>query len=70
MYIAIIVRHQDQGDLVTQKPKCSEGATKGLRVTKLLSSHRSRCLTYLDLYEQESHGNTFERHYKHGKATS
>ena len=27
-------------------PKRSEGATKGLRVTKSLSSHRSRHLTY------------------------
>ena len=36
-------------------PERSEGATKGLRVTKSLSSRRSRCLTYLDYTEQESH---------------
>ena len=42
-------------------PKRSESTTKGLRVTKSLSSHRSRCLTYLDYTEQESHDNTFKR---------
>ena len=39
-------------------PELSEGATKGLRVTKSLSSRRSRRLTYLDYTEQESHDNT------------
>ena len=42
-------------------PERSEGATKGLRVTKSLSSRRSRRLTYLDCTEQESHDNTFKR---------
>ena len=28
-------------------PKCSEDSNKGLMVTKLLSSRRSRCLTYV-----------------------
>ena len=46
-----------------------EGATKGLRVTKSLSSRRSRRLTYLDYTEQESHDNTFKCHYKHGRAS-
>ena len=50
-------------------PKCSKGTTKGLRVTKSLSSRRSRRLTYLDYTEQESHDNTFKRHYKHGRAS-
>ena len=50
-------------------PEHSEGATKGLRVTKSLSSHRSRCLTYLDYTEQESHDNTFKCHYKRGRAS-
>ena len=50
-------------------PECSEGATKGLRVTKSLSSRRSRRLTYLDYTEQESHDNTFKRHYKCGRAS-
>ena len=44
-------------------------ATKGLRVTKSLSSRRSRRLTYLDYTEQESHDNTFKRHYKRGRAS-
>ena len=47
----------------------SESATKGLRVTKLLSSRRSRRLTYLDYTEQESHDNTFKRHYKRERAS-
>ena len=50
-------------------PERSEGATKGLRVTKSLSSRRSRHLTYLDCTEQESHDNTFKRHYKRGRAS-
>ena len=50
-------------------PECSEGATKGLRVTKSLSSHRSWHLTYLDYTEQESHDNTFKHHYKRGRAS-
>ena len=50
-------------------PERSEGATKGLRVTTLLSSLRSRRLTYLDYTEQESHDNTFKRHYKRGRAS-
>ena len=50
-------------------PEHSEGATKGLRVTKLLSSRRSRRLTYLDYTKQESHDNTFKRHYKRGRAS-
>ena len=50
-------------------PERSEGATKGLRVTKSFSSHRSRRLTYLDYTEQESHDNTFKRHYKRGRAS-
>ena len=50
-------------------PECSEGATKGLRVTKSLSSRRSRRLTYLDYTEQESHDNTFKRHYKRGRSS-
>ena len=33
------------------------------------SSRRSRRLTYLDCTEQESHDNTFKRHYKHGRAS-
>ena len=63
-------RPRELSDLVTQGPEAvaperSEGTTKGLRVTKSLSS--SQHLTYLDLREQESHGNTFN-HYKCGKA--
>ena len=50
-------------------PERSEGTTKGLRVTKSLSSCRSRRLTYLDYTEQESHDNTFKRHYKRGRAS-
>ena len=50
-------------------PERSEGTTKGLRVTKLLSSRRSWRLTYLDYTEQESHDNSFKRHYKHGRAS-
>ena len=50
-------------------PERSEGTNKGLRVTKSLSSRRSRCLAYLDYTEQESHDNTFKRHYKHGRAS-
>ena len=66
-------RSRKLSDLVTQRPKavapkCSKGATKGLKVTKLLSYRRSRCLTYLDLHEQESHGNTLKHHYERGRA--
>ena len=50
-------------------PERSEGATKGLRVIKSLSSHRSRRLTYLDCTEQESHDNTFKHHYKRVRAS-
>ena len=50
-------------------PERSEGATKGLRVIKSLSSRRSRRLTYLDYTEQESHDNTFKRYYKRGRAS-
>ena len=50
-------------------PECSEGATKGLRVTKLLSSRKSWRLTYLDYTEQELQDNTFKRHYKRGRAS-
>ena len=50
-------------------PEHNEGTTKGLRVTKLLSSRRSRRLTYLDYTEQESHDNTFKSHYKRGRAS-
>ena len=50
-------------------PERSKGTTKGLRVTKSLSSRRSRRLTYLDYTEQESHDNTFKRHYKRGRAS-
>ena len=50
-------------------PERSEGATKGLRITKSFSSRRSRRLTYLDYIEQESHDNTFKRHYKHGRVS-
>ena len=54
--------HQDQrelGNLLTFRPivvvpKRSEGATKGLRISKSLSSRRSRRLTYLDCTEKES----------------
>ena len=61
-------------DLVTRRPEAvvperSEGATKGLKVTKSLSSRRLRRLTYLDYTEQESHDNTFKRHYKCGRAS-
>ena len=49
-------------------PERSKVATKGPRVTKSFSSRRSRCLTYLDYTEQESHDNTFKRHYKCGRA--
>ena len=50
-------------------PGHSEGAIKGLRVTKSLGSRRSWHLTYSDYTEQESHDNTFKCHYKHGRAT-
>ena len=50
-------------------PEHSEGATKGLRVTRSFSSRGSRHLTYLDYYKQESHDNTFKRHYKRGRAS-
>ena len=40
-------------------PECSETATKGMRVTKLLSSHKSRYLTYLDYMNKKPHSNTF-----------
>ena len=50
-------------------PEHSEGAIKGLRVTKSLISHRSQRLTYIDCTEQESHDNTFKRHYKRGRAS-
>ena len=50
-------------------PSLRSGATKGLRVTKSLSSRRSWRLTYLDYTEQESHDNTFKRHYKCGRAS-
>ena len=50
-------------------PKRSEGATKGLKVTKSLSSYRSWRLTYLDYTEQESHNNTFKYHYKRERAS-
>ena len=60
-------RPRELSDLVTRRPEAvvperSEGTTKGLRVTKSLSSRRSRRLTYLDYTEQESHDNTFKRH--------
>ena len=46
-------RPRELCDLVTQRPeavapKCNEGATKSLRVTKSLSSCRSQHLTYLE----------------------
>ena len=50
-------------------PERSEGATKGLRVTKSLSSRRSWYLTYLDYTEQESHDSTFKHHYKCGRVS-
>ena len=67
-------RPRELSDLVTRRPEAvaperSKGATKGLRVTKSLSSRRSQRLTYLDYTEQESHGNTFKLHYKRGRAS-
>ena len=50
-------------------PETSEGATKGLRVTRSLSSYRSWCQTYLDYTGQESHDNTFKCHCKHVRAS-
>ena len=54
-------RPRELSDLVAQKPEAvasehSEGATKGLRVTKLLSSRRSRQLPYMAKF---SSGKTF-----------
>ena len=45
-------RPRELKDLVTQgpeavMPECSEGSNKGLRVTKLLNSHRSQCISYV-----------------------
>ena len=67
-------RPRELSDLVTQRPEAvapehSKGATKGLRVTKSLSSRMLQRLTYLDYTEQESHDNTFKRHYKRGRAS-
>ena len=72
VYRYIIVRFQEQ-DLVARRPEavapeCSEGAIKGLRVTKSLSSCRSQSPPYLDLHEQELHGNIFKHPYKCAKA--
>ena len=41
-------------------PEHTEGATKGLKVTKSLSSSRSQQLTYLDYMNNKSHSNTFK----------
>ena len=50
-------------------PEHSKDTTKGLTVTKSLSSRRSQRLTYLDYTEQESHDNTFKCHCKRGRSS-
>ena len=69
-----MLRPKELSDLVIQKPeavapKQRKDVTKGVRVTKSLSSHRSQCLTYLDYTEQESHDNTFKQHNNRGRAS-
>ena len=66
-------RPRELSDLVTQRPRLWRPsvarALPGLRVTKSLSSRMLQRLTYLDYTEQESHDNTFKRHYKRGRAS-
>ena len=68
----MMLRPKELSDLVTQSPEAvvpslRSGTTKALRVTKSVSSCRSRRLTYMN---KKPHSNTFKHLYKHGEAAN